>query len=302
MPPGAGSLREVVPPALSLSAPAKVNLTLEVLRRREDGYHDIRTVMQAVTLADRLTFSPARTLELRCSQPQLEGPTNLVWRAAELLRRETGTTRGARVTLEKRIPMAAGLGGGSSDAAATLLGLNALWSLGLTRSALRDLGGHLGSDVPFFLGDGACAVAEGRGERLTPLPGLPSRWVLLVKAPLAISTADVYHAVPPERWSDGSRTASWLQARADRGIVPLPFNHLEPVALDLAPGAAVARDALLRAGASHAVMSGSGPTYFALFATELEAQAVRARLGAAPLLGAAVYLGRFGSLVDVPSC
>lgn len=303
----AGSLRGTVtappllPPTLTLAAPAKVNLTLEVLRRRPDGFHDIRSVMQAINLADRLTFSRATTLELRCSRPELENLDNLVWRAAELLRRETGTAHGARIDLQKRIPVAAGLGGGSSDAATALLGLNALWGLRLQRPDLRELGSRLGSDVPFFLGDSPCALAQGRGEQLTPLTPLPMAWVVLVNPPLPIATAEVYRGFPPHYWSDGSRTAAWLAASQTGAGVPSPFNDLESVALTIAPAAGAARDALRSAGAPAAVMSGSGSTYFALFTGEAEARAVVARLvrvahadsGVPP---SAVFLARFGPL------
>src|SRR5262249_28142922 len=155
--------------AVTLTAPAKINLTLEVLGPRPDGFHALRSVMQALPLADALTFEPAGDLRLRCSRSDLEGPHNLVWRAAELLRRTAGTARGAHVRLHKRIPVAAGLGGGSSDAATTLIGLDALWGLETPRATLLDLGARLGSDVPFFLGERPTALVEGRGERLTPL-------------------------------------------------------------------------------------------------------------------------------------
>src|SRR5688500_15047283 len=136
---------------LTLTAHAKVNLTLEVLGKRADGFHDIRSVMQRISLADTLTVERAEGLTLTCSDPGLEGPENLVWRAAELLRTECGVAEGAALRLEKRIPVAAGLGGGSSDAAAALRGLNELWRLRLSGERLWELGARLGSDVPFFL-------------------------------------------------------------------------------------------------------------------------------------------------------
>src|SRR5262245_1234011 len=251
-------------PAITIDAPAKVNLTLEVLRRRPDGFHDLRTVMQAITLADRLSVSPSDSddLSLACSVADLVGPQNLAWRAADLLRRGTGTRAGVRLRLEKRIPVAAGLGGGSSDAASALLALNALWRLGLSRADLRDLGARLGSDVPFFLGESACALAEGRGERLTPLPALPPRSVVLARVPVAVSTAAVYGAFPPGRWADGRRTEAWIEASAGGKEVPPPFDDFEPVTLGVAPAAVAAREALTAAGAPRVTLSGSGPTYF----------------------------------------
>ncbi|MGH2351438.1 MAG: 4-(cytidine 5'-diphospho)-2-C-methyl-D-erythritol kinase [Chloroflexota bacterium] len=291
-------MTSIPPGLLALSAPAKVNLTLEVLRRRDDGYHDIRTVMQAVSLSDRLTFAPAETLHLRSNRPEMEGPDNLVWQAATLLRQETRTAKGASIFLEKRIPVTAGLGGGSSDAAAALLGLNALWELGVPRARLLEIGAQVGSDVPFFLGESGCALAEGRGERITPLPDLPRRWVVLVKPALAISTAAVYRAYPRERWSDGRRTSAWMQQMAFSHEVPPPFNDLEAIALQVAPDAARARAALLDAGAPAALMSGSGPTYFALFDTESAAQTVHHRLVSG---GHESYLASFCNQVDLPT-
>jgi 4-diphosphocytidyl-2-C-methyl-D-erythritol kinase len=296
---GEGQEHQGARPSITLDAPAKVNLTLEVLRRRPDGYHDICSVMQALTLADRLQATPAAGLSLECSIPSLAGPENLVWRAAELLRRETGAAEGARLRLEKRIPVAAGLGGGSSDAASALLALNALWRLGLGRADLRTLGARLGSDVPFFLGESACALAEGRGERLTPLPALADRRVVLAGVPVAVSTAAVYAAVPPQRWTDGQRTAGWLRASAGGATVPAPFDDLEPVTLTISPDAVRARDALLAAGATLAVLSGSGPTYFALFDAEGAARAVYERLRAGRTPGVTARLTAFGDLVSI---
>ena len=181
-----------------LSAPAKVNLTFEALGRRADGYHEVRTVLHAISLADEVAFAPADELRLvveppvgaeaadaRALSPVVSAPTgddNLVLRAARLLRREAGVTAGAAIRLRKRIPVAAGLGGGSSDAAATLRGLRRLWGLDLDADALRELAAQLGSDVPFFVTGGA-ALGEGRGERLTPLPPAQGRVVVMAPPP-----------------------------------------------------------------------------------------------------------------------
>jgi 4-diphosphocytidyl-2-C-methyl-D-erythritol kinase len=262
---------------IMLRAPAKVNLTLEVVGRRLDGYHDICSVVQAISLADTLTLEPASTLTLRCSRPDLEGPHNLVWRAAELLRHEAGSGEGAAILLDKRIPVAAGLGGGSSDSAAALLGLNELWNLRLPPERLSLLGAALGSDIPFFLGGSPAALAEGRGERLTPLPSLPETWLALLKPPVGLSAGAVYAAFPRERWSDGARTTNWL-TEAGQGRLPPPFNDLEEVALQVAPEAEQARRALLAAGAPASIMSGSGSAYFATFERQGDAATVCERL------------------------
>lgn len=280
-----------------VEAPAKVNLTLEVVRRRPDGYHDICSVMQAISLADRLTVEPSDNLVLWCNAPALDGPDNLVWRAARLLQQESGTRRGASLYLQKRIPVVAGLGGGSSDAAAAFLALNQLWALGLTRAHLRELGARLGSDVAFFLGESGCALAEGRGERLTPLSPLPPRWLVLVKPPAGISAGAVYARFPPERSSDGSRTRAWIARASAEGSVPPPFDDLEAVALEVAPAAAQARDALLAAGAPYPVMSGSGSTYYALFEREADARDVYTRLQDADK---ETYLATFADLLPGP--
>jgi 4-diphosphocytidyl-2-C-methyl-D-erythritol kinase len=278
--------------ALVVSAPAKVNLTLEVLGRRPDAYHEVRSVVQAISLADRLTLATADSLSLHCDRADLEGPDNLAWRAAALLREATGYARGAAIRLVKRVPVAAGLGGGSSDAAAALRGLNRLWRVALPDERLRALGARLGADVPFFLGAGTCALAAGRGERLTPLPPLPRRWLVLLKPPFGLATASVFRAFPPERWSDGSRTLEWVRRVQAGSDVPPPFNDLEAVALDLAPAAVQAHDALLAAGAPLAHMSGSGPTFFALFGQVADARRVYRRLRAQ---GGEAYLARFTS-------
>jgi 4-diphosphocytidyl-2-C-methyl-D-erythritol kinase len=234
--------------------------------------------MQRISLADRLTIERAEGLSLACSQPSLEGPENLVWRAAERLRDEAGVRQGVALRLEKHIPVAAGLGGGSSDCAAALRGLNELWELGLTRERLMELGAELGSDVPFFLLEAGSGLAEGRGERLTPLLPLPERWLVLVKPDVGISAGAVYGALERGDWSAGARTSEWLAVAHRTETLPAPFNALERASLAVEPRAAGAREALIEAGAMQAIMSGSGSTYFALFEAEVEAERVAGRV------------------------
>src|SRR5438105_2529957 len=169
---------------ITRNAYAKLNLGLEVTGRREDGYHDIVSVMHLVDLHDTLTFDADAEITVDCDNPILasEGRANLVWRAARLLQETAKVGKGARIELQKNIPLAAGLGGGSSDAAATLSGLVELWGLDLSGEEMRNLAGILGSDVPFFL-DGATALVEGRGDRVTPLPAMPPAWAVLVCQP-----------------------------------------------------------------------------------------------------------------------
>ncbi|GAI41543.1 unnamed protein product, partial [marine sediment metagenome] len=168
---------------LTVKAPAKVNLTLEVLGKRPDGYHEIRSVIQTINLCDSLRFRLNDKLQFGSDNPDFVVEESLVSRAAALLRQTTGCSKGARIEIGKRIPLASGLGGDSSDAAAILRGLNKLWRLGLSSAELLELAPRLGSDVAFFL-YGGMALVEGRGERVTPLPPLPHRWVVLLMPPV----------------------------------------------------------------------------------------------------------------------
>ncbi len=193
---------------IACAAYAKINLTLEVLGRRPDGYHEVRTVLQVIDLRDTLVVEGADALSLTCDRKDLEGEDNLALRAAHLLRVESGVSTGARLTLHKRIPIAAGLGGGSADAAAALRALDRLWGLGWPVERLAALAERLGSDVPFCL-YGGTVLGEGRGERLTPLPVLPPRWVVLA-APVAAmqgKTSALYARLASEDRSDGQATA-----------------------------------------------------------------------------------------------
>ncbi len=252
---------------LVVRAPAKVNLFLEVLAKRPDGYHEIATLLVAVSLYDTLEFKeePSGAIRLRCDAAELTtGPDNLVLKAAALLRQRTGCARGADVRLTKRIPLAAGLAGGSTDCAAALAGLNRLWRLGLTRDELARLGGELGSDVPFFFHTPA-AWCTGRGEVVTPAaPGRPLDFVLL-KPPVGLSTADVYRGVTvperPERGDDIRRAvAAGDVAEVGRRL----HNRLQEVAERLRPEIADGLGRLRAEGPAGQLMSGSGTTLFAL--------------------------------------
>ena len=262
---------------LIVRAPAKVNLFLEVLGKRPDGYHDLASLMVAVSLYDTLEFKEDRSGALALDLAPLEGgpagderpalspgPDNLILRAAELLRQRTGQTAGARIRLHKRIPLAAGLAGGSSDAAATLLGLNALWRLGLSRTELAALGAEIGSDVPFFFAAPA-AWCTGRGEVVTPLELGAPLWLVLACPPVGLSTAAVFKELElPPTPVDGTA----LRQAAERGDVEeigrRLFNRLQPVAERLCPGVAAAARWLERCEAAGRLMSGSGTTLFAL--------------------------------------
>jgi len=264
-----------------LRASAKVNLALEVLGKRGDGYHEIATVLQAVDLFDRLTVETADTLSLRADDPELPADEgNLVMRAARLLQKTAGVEQGARIELRKRIPVAAGLGGGSSDAAATLLGLNRLWGLRWPRARLQELAVELGMDVPFFLGTGR-AVARGRGERLQALPGGGGYALVLVNPLEPLSTREVYGRVPAGWHAEPTGTERVIEALRRRNVATLAAaltNNLERVVEPVRPVIGRMKAALLAAGALGAIMSGSGPTVFGLARSLDHARQVRSRV------------------------
>jgi len=258
-------------------APAKVNLFLEVLGRRADGYHDIATLVLAVDLADELDFQSngSGQLSLTCDDPGLPtGPENLVHQAASRLRAATGCTAGARIQLTKRIPVAAGLGGGSSDAAAALVGLNELWRLGLSPASLAGLGAQIGSDVPFFL-NGAAAWCTGRGEVVTPVTVGRPLDLVLVKPPEGLKTADVYGRVRvPDRPEDGGAARAALASGDVEALGRALHNRLQEPAFELSPAAAEWHRRLGATGAAGYLMSGSGSCLFALCRSPAEARRV----------------------------
>jgi 4-diphosphocytidyl-2-C-methyl-D-erythritol kinase len=253
--------------ALVVRAPAKVNLFLEILGKRSDGYHEMATLMVAVNLYDRLVLKhdPAGDIELRCNRQDLStGSDNLVTRAAVLLRGHTGCTRGVKIELAKRIPMQAGLAGGSTDAAAALLGLNELWQLKLGREDLAELGARLGSDVPFFLG-GPAAWCTGRGEKVTPLPLGRQLHLVILCPPVGLATADVYRNVRvPDQPETGEEIRRAVEAGDIEEIGRRLHNRLQPPALQLCPAIAQYQARLARLGPTGQLMSGSGSSLFAL--------------------------------------
>jgi 4-diphosphocytidyl-2-C-methyl-D-erythritol kinase len=253
--------------AVRVWTPAKVNLFLEVLGRRPDGYHDLATLMVTVGLYDTLEIRETASPEvrLRCDQPGLStGPDNLVCRAAELLRDRAGARAGVEVRLSKRIPVQAGLGGGSSDAAATLAGLDRLWRLGLGRDGLARLGALLGSDVPFFF-HGPAAWCTGRGEVVEPLRlGGPLDFVL-ASPDVGLSTASVFKGlVLPEDPVDGGPARRAAEGGDVEELGRRLFNRLEEPAMRLCPEVAGLRRRLAGLAPAGVLMSGSGSTVFAL--------------------------------------
>ena len=252
---------------LKLLAPAKINLALDVLSRRNDGYHDVDMVMQPLTLADEILLEPAMEIELSCQNPQVPlNRQNLAWKAAELLQRKYDVKQGVKITIQKNIPVAAGLAGGSTDAAAVLTGLNRLWDLKLSREELMELGVQLGADVPFCILQ-QTARAQGIGEVLTPLQiGLDCR-VLLITPNIGVSTALVYQQLVVaeiKRHPGIDQVITGLeQGDLDR-LVTYWGNVLEEVVFPRYPQVKQLKEVLKRHGAVHCLMSGSGPSVFAL--------------------------------------
>ena len=261
-------------PAVFIPAWAKINLTLAVLGKREDGYHALVSVMQTISLSDTLRIQVTDDDHITCAvdAPSLRNDDNLAMRAARLLRNEGYLTHGAVIELRKEIPAQGGLGGGSSDAAAVLIALNRLCALGLSQTRLEELAARLGSDIPFFIHSGT-ALIEGRGELVTPLPDCEPLWLLIAHPPVSISTAAVFQSVTPTDYDDTYDTD--IVAEVIRGGSRLPLerlsNTLEPLVMRNWSEVAETREGLLRAGAPIVRMSGSGPTLFAPFRTLDEA-------------------------------
>jgi 4-diphosphocytidyl-2-C-methyl-D-erythritol kinase len=250
-------------------APGKLNLFLHVLGRRADGYHLLQTVFRLIDRCDRVGIAARADGEIRRHQPLAGVPAeeDLCVRAARLLQQRCGTRQGADLALEKNLPIGGGLGGGSSDAATTLIVLNRLWGAGLTRGALQELAAQLGADVPFFV-FGENALGEGIGERLSALSLAPAWYVVLVP-PVALATSDVF--------SDNALTRNTKRLKIPPFFSGLGANDLEAVALRRRPEIA-AHLKWLRARVPQARMTGSGACVFAEFATEQEARALLGEL------------------------
>ena len=274
---------------------AKINLTLDILGRRADGYHALSTIMQTIDLYDTicLTATNDQQVSILCSRTELNNADNLVVRAAQSIRRYLGLTQGVAIELHKRVPMAAGLGGGSSNAASVMLALQQWWQLPLNADELLNLAAALGSDVPFFLA-GALALCEGRGEIITPLPAhwpASMRWLLLLKPAISVSTAAVFRNLAPTEYTTGSCSHTVVEIlRRQHPLQPADLhNGLQRSVLATYPQVEQARVAMLQAGAPFVQLSGSGPTLFAPFATLAHAAQVQQQLQSA---GYETYLSR----------
>ncbi len=294
-----------MPMPLVVRAPAKLNLYLRVIGRRPDGYHEIETLFERIFLADELAFEPAAAgVHLTCDDPRLScGDDNLILKAAALLRQATGTRLGASIHLTKRIPIAAGLGGGSSDAAAALRGLSQLWRLGIAADRLQEWGAQLGSDVPFFLQPSRFAIGRGRGERCEPVDG-PRLAHVLVVPNAALPTKEIYEAFdqtpvwssagpsrlpahPPGGQAELNLTASApsismvAHAFSNGSLSELAkglWNDLEPIAIRRCPVIEDIQLALHASGCLGVRLSGSGPSVYGLCTDLAQARIVAARV------------------------
>jgi 4-diphosphocytidyl-2-C-methyl-D-erythritol kinase len=262
---------------LRLRAYGKINLGLDVVRKREDGYHELRMIMQTVGLYDELKMRVIPEDEIRLSVNLSFLPTNknnLIYKAIELIKEEFSITKGVEVRLEKRIPVAAGMAGGSSNAAAALVGMNRLFQLGLSKKQLMEYGVRLGADVPYCIMRGT-ALSEGIGEILTPLPPMPKCYILLAKPGISVSTKYVYQNLNVNQLTDHpdiDGIASALKVGDLKGICDRLSNVLETVTIKDHPMIEEIKQFMVEQGAMNALMSGSGPTIFGIFENRNQAK------------------------------
>ncbi|NIK30795.1 4-diphosphocytidyl-2-C-methyl-D-erythritol kinase [Thalassobacillus devorans] len=259
-------------------APAKINLSLDVLYKRDDGFHEVEMVMTTIDLADRITLEALEEDQIIIESESRFVPNderNLAYRAAKLVKDTYQVEAGVRIFIEKNIPVAAGLAGGSSDAAAVLRGVNRLWKLALNIDELASLGSEIGSDVSFCV-YGGTALAKGRGEQIVNLPAPPACWVVLAKPAIGVSTATVYKKYQGEK-GEHPNTSSMIEALEIGDFKQLcdnVGNVLESVTLELHPKVRQIKHQMAQAGADAVLMSGSGPTVFSLAHQETRAQRI----------------------------
>lgn len=263
---------------ITLKALAKINLGLDVVRRREDGYHEVRMVMQTIHLYDKLEIVKTKEEGITITSNLSYVPTNennLVYKAGKLLMDEFGIKEGVFVDLQKRIPVAAGMAGGSSDAAAMLYGMNQIFELGLSRQELMDRGVKIGADVPYCLMRGT-ALAEGIGEKLTSLPPMVKCPVLIAKPQISVSTKFVYQNLKLDETTihpDIDQLVKDIENSDLHAIAGRMGNVLESVTIPEYPIIAQIKEQMMKSGAINSMMSGSGPTVFGLFEDEATARA-----------------------------
>lgn len=268
---------------ITLKALAKINLGLDVLGRRENGYHDVRMVMQTIYLYDNVTLEKTEEpgIHLTCNLFYLPvDDTNIAYKAAKLLMDEFDIKEGVRIVLDKHIPVAAGLAGGSANAAAVLVGMNRLFSLGLTQKDLMERGVSLGADVPYCVMRGT-VLAEGIGEILSPLPPLPRCYVLIAKPGISVSTKTVYEKLDSQQITEHPDIDGILEGLDKHNLQKVASsmgNVLETVTIGDYPIIQEIKDVMKEAGALNAMMSGSGPTVFGIFDDRSKAKEAQQRL------------------------
>ncbi|MBU1087843.1 MAG: 4-(cytidine 5'-diphospho)-2-C-methyl-D-erythritol kinase [Candidatus Omnitrophica bacterium] len=259
-----------------IKAPAKINLFLEVLNKRKDGYHNIETLFLKIGLFDKLNFKLIKKgIKISCMHPDVpEDATNLVYKAAKLLQQKTGSDKGAHIIIQKKIPVFAGLGGGSSDAAAALLGLNKLWKLGLEQKELLGLARKIGADVPVFVTNYTAAIGRARGDKLTPLDLENKFWILLVKPDISVSTKEVYGRLSSSLTrtkNDVKLLVHALRSKRMELIEKTLFNRLESAAFKQYKQLNKIKQMISAHGVRAVLMSGSGSVIFGLMNSRKEA-------------------------------
>ncbi|MFC2035484.1 4-(cytidine 5'-diphospho)-2-C-methyl-D-erythritol kinase [Chloroflexota bacterium] len=267
---------------LTVSVPAKLNLTLEVLARRQDGFHEVRSVIQTINLCDSLSFQSGQSIEFKSNLPSWIAKESLVFKAASLLQQVTGCSQGATIVVNKHIPLLSGLGGDSSDCAAVLRGLNRLWGLALSTGELLELAWQLGSDVAFFF-FGGTALVKGRGEVVTSLPPLSHSWIVLTIPPgrrLQGKTKQLFTSLKASHYTDGRITEKLVkELKAGREFTPsLLFNTFENVAFTHFSDLTVSLEHILKAGATDVHLAGSGPALFTLVKDKNQAEELHINL------------------------
>lgn len=294
---------------IRLRARAKINLTLDVTGKRDDGYHLIESIMQTVSLYDGIYMKRIQKNEIILKSNLSWLPTdnrNLAYRAAELMKAKFGIKEGVFIEIDKRIPVAAGLAGGSADCAAVLVGMNRLFDLGLSMKELESLAFLLGSDIPYCVQRGT-VVSEGVGEILTPVKcPCPMCYVVLAKLPVSVSTATVYRGLDWQSVQDHPDTKEMIQAMAEADITKmgqLLGNVLETVTIPMHPQIAQLKEELVQLGAEGALMSGSGPTVFGLFKEEESAKkaasTIRKKFGLKEVVATKIYHGNSGKRGEI---
>jgi len=266
------------------TAPAKINLTLEALKKRPDGFHEIRSVVQTLSFGDNLRFQSNPRMEIKCNLPEWSAAKSLISKAVNLLKNTTRSNQSALIEIEKRIPFSSGLGGDSSDAAAVLRGLNLLWNLKLSLRDLINIAAQLGSDVPLFLYGGTVLI-EGKGEKIRPLRPMPHMTIIMLVPPIPRvenKTQQMYSQLTVRNYTPGRITEDFinmLEGRATTQGLGL-YNVFDEIGLKFFPGLTGYRQKFLEAGADSIHVAGSGPTLFSLTRDDVKAYDIRKRLQA----------------------